>query len=86
MVRQWQQMFFDKRYSFTNIQSPDFVALAKSYGVNGQKIEHKNELEKGLKSLLNSKESYLLEVKVAKEDNVFPMIPSGSSVSEIRLQ
>lgn len=86
MVRQWQQMFFEKRYSFTEIQSPDFVALANSYGIKGQKVSRKTDLKSALEELLNSDSAYLLEVKVAKEDNVFPMVPTGASVSEVRLQ
>ncbi len=86
MVRQWQQMFFEKRYSFTEIQSPDFVALANSYGINGQKVLQKTELKSALEELLDSDSAYLLEVKVAREDNVFPMVPSGASVSDVRLQ
>lgn len=86
MVRQWQQMFFEKRYSFTDIQSPDFVALAVSYNIKGQKVERQEELNNALDQLLNTENAYLLEVKVAREDNVFPMIPTGASVAEIRLQ
>jgi acetolactate synthase-1/2/3 large subunit len=86
MVRQWQQMFFEKRYSFTNIQSPDFVALAASYNIKGQKVEKQEDLSNALDELLNTENTYLLEVKVAKEDNVFPMVPTGASVAEIRLQ
>ena len=86
MVRQWQQMFFEKRYSFTEIQSPDFVALAASYNIKGQKVERQEELNNALDQLLNTENAYLLEVKVAREDNVFPMIPTGASVAEIRLQ
>ena len=86
MVRQWQQMFFEKRYSFTNIQSPDFVALAASYNIKGVKVEKQEDLSNALDQLLNTENAFLLEVKVAKEDNVFPMIPTGASVAEIRLQ
>ena len=86
MVRQWQQMFFEKRYSFTDIQSPDFVALAASYNIKGQKVERQEDLNHALDQLLNSENAYLLEVKVAREDNVFPMVPTGASVAEIRLQ
>jgi len=86
MVRQWQQLFFEKRYSFTEIQSPDFVALANSYGIKGQEVSQKTDLKSALEELLNSDSAYLLEVKVAKEDNVFPMVPTGASVSEVRLQ
>lgn len=86
MVRQWQQMFFEKRYSFTNIQSPDFVALAASYNIKGIKVEKQEDLSHALDQLLNTENAFLLEVKVAKEDNVFPMVPTGASVAEIRLQ
>ena len=86
MVRQWQQMFFEKRYSFTDIQSPDFVALAASYNIKGQKVERQEDLNNALDQLLNTENAYLLEVKVAREDNVFPMVPTGASVAEIRLQ
>ena len=86
MVRQWQQMFFEKRYSFTNIQSPDFVALAASYNIKGVKVEKQEDLSNALNQLLNTENAFLLEVKVAKEDNVFPMVPTGASVAEIRLQ
>ena len=86
MVRQWQQMFFEKRYSFTNIQSPDFVALAASYNIKGVKVEKQEDLSNALDQLLNTENAFLLEVKVAKEDNVFPMVPTGASVAEIRLQ
>ena len=86
MVRQWQQMFFEKRYSFTNIQSPDFVALAASYSIKGVKVEKQEDLSHALDELLNTENAFLLEVKVAKEDNVFPMVPTGASVAEIRLQ
>ena len=86
MVRQWQQMFFEKRYSFTNIQSPDFVALAASYNIKGIKVEKQEDLNLALDQLLNTENAFLLEVKVAKEDNVFPMVPTGASVAEIRLQ
>ncbi|MDO5637087.1 MAG: biosynthetic-type acetolactate synthase large subunit [Myroides sp.] len=86
MVRQWQQMFFEKRYSFTNIQSPDFVALAASYNIKGLRVEKQEDLSHVLDQLLNTENAFLLEVKVAKEDNVFPMVPTGASVAEIRLQ
>ena len=86
MVRQWQQLFHDKRYSFVDIQSPDYIMLAKSYGINGAKVEQRAQLELAVKTMLESKGSYLLEVMVGKENNVFPMVPQGCSVSEIRLK
>ena len=85
MVRQWQQLFFGKRYSFTEMVSPDFVALAKSYAIEAQKVEDRATLKTALQQMLNHNDAYLLEVKVAKEENVFPMVPTGASVSEIRL-
>ena len=86
MVRQWQQLFHDKRYSFVDIQSPDYIMLAKSYGIDGAKVEHREQLATAVKTMLESKGSYLLEVMVGKENNVFPMVPQGCSVSEIRLK
>ncbi|HZE86396.1 MAG TPA: thiamine pyrophosphate-dependent enzyme, partial [Puia sp.] len=86
MVRQWQQLFNDKRYSFVDIASPDFVAVAKSYGLSGESISERENLEQALKNMLNHKGSYLLEVFTGKENNVFPMVPQGCSVSEIRLK
>ena len=86
MVRQWQQLFHDKRYSFVDIQSPDYIMLAKSYGIDGAKVEHRDQLVTAVKTMLESKGSYLLEVMVGKENNVFPMVPQGCSVSEIRLK
>ena len=86
MVRQWQQLFHDKRYSFVDIQSPDYIMLAKSYGIDGAKVEQRANLEAAVKTMLESKGSYLLEVMVGKENNVFPMVPQGCSVSEIRLK
>ena len=85
MVRQWQQLFNDKRYSFVNIDSPDFVALAKAYNIDSHRTTNRSELKKDLVGMLQHKGSYLLEVIVGKENNVFPMVPQGCSVSEIRL-
>jgi acetolactate synthase-1/2/3 large subunit len=86
MVRQWQQLFHDKRYSFVNITSPDFVALAKSYYIEGQKVSQRETLKTALKTMLDHDGAYLLEVMVGKENNVFPMVPQGCSVAEIRLK
>ncbi|WP_442588664.1 biosynthetic-type acetolactate synthase large subunit [Pedobacter sp. AW31-3R] len=86
MVRQWQQLFNDKRYSFVNITSPDFVKLASAYDIPGKKVTEREDLKGALEEMLNSKGSYLMEVMVTKEHNVFPMVPQGCSVSEIRLK
>ena len=85
MVRQWQELFNDRRYSFVDIQSPDFVGVAKAYGIPGQKISDRPVLEQALNDMLNHAGPYLIEVMVGKENNVFPMVPQGCSVSEIRL-
>ncbi|WP_199120073.1 biosynthetic-type acetolactate synthase large subunit [Pedobacter sp. ASV28] len=86
MVRQWQQLFHDKRYSFVNITSPDFVALAKAYYIAADKVDERANLRKALETMINHEGSYLLEVMVGRENNVFPMVPQGMSVSEIRLK
>lgn len=86
MVRQWQQLFNDKRYSFVDIQSPDYIMLAKAYGIEGQSVTDRSLVKLALKTMLEHDGSYLLEVMVGKENNVFPMVPQGCSVSEIRLK
>jgi len=86
MVRQWQQLFHDKRYSFVDIESPDYVQVAKGYRIEGRQISERADLKPALKQMLQSEGAFLLDVLVAKEDNVFPMVPAGCSVSEIRLK
>ena len=86
MVRQWQQMFFEKRYASTELVNPDFVMIAKGYNIEANKVSKRSELTLAVKKMIESKKPYFLEVKVEKEDNVFPMIPTGASVSEIRLE
>jgi acetolactate synthase-1/2/3 large subunit len=86
MVRQWQELFNERRYSFVDIQSPDFVMVAKGYGIEGKCINERKQLVDALKTMMNHNGSYLLEVMVTKENNVFPMVPQGCSVSEIRLK
>jgi len=85
MVRQWQQLFHEKRYSFVNIESPDYVTVAKGYRIEGASINERKDLRNALSIMLNHNGSYMLEVMVAKEDNVFPMVPQGRGVSEIVL-
>src|SRR3569832_225158 len=74
MVRQWQQLFHDRRYSFVNITSPDFVQVAKGYGIDGRSVSKREDLRNALKEMIEHKGSYLLEVMVGKENNVFPMV------------
>jgi len=86
MVRQWQELFNERRYSFVDIQSPDFVMVAKGYGIAGKTISEREDLASSLQEMLAHPGSFLLEVMVTKENNVFPMVPQGCSVSEIRLK
>jgi acetolactate synthase-1/2/3 large subunit len=86
MVRQWQQLFHDKRYSFVNITSPDYVQVAKGYHIDGQSVSKRENLKSALQTMLEHNGAYLLEVMVGKENNVFPMVPQGCSVAEIRLK
>jgi acetolactate synthase-1/2/3 large subunit len=86
MVRQWQQLFHDKRYSFVDITSPNFVMVAKGYGIKGHSIRDRKDLRGALQEMLDHDGAYLLEAMVGKENNVFPMVPQGCSVAEIRLK
>lgn len=85
MVRQWQQLFFDKRYASTELINPDFVQIAKGYHIEAKRVSKREELDEAIKEMMASESAYFLEVCVEKEDNVFPMIPTGASVSDIRL-
>jgi acetolactate synthase-1/2/3 large subunit len=85
MVRQWQELFFDRRYSHVQMQNPDFVALAGSYRIGAERVESRDDLVPALGRMLAAPGPYLVEVRVGREDNVFPMIPAGASVSEVRL-
>ena len=86
MVRQWQQLFFDKRYASTELVNPDFITISKGYRIESKRVEKRDELNQSVKEMLDYNGPYLLEVCVNKEENVFPMIPTGSSVSDIRLE
>jgi acetolactate synthase I/II/III large subunit len=85
MVRQWQQLFFDKRYASTEMINPNFIAIAEGYYIKAKKVTKREDLDAAVAEMMASKESYFLEVMVEKENNVFPMIPTGASVSEMRL-
>ena len=86
MVRQWQQLFFDKRYASTEMVNPDFVTIAQGFRIKAKRVDKREELDAAVKEMMESKDPYFLEVCVEKEDNVFPMIPTGASVSDIRLE
>ncbi|MEJ5264720.1 MAG: biosynthetic-type acetolactate synthase large subunit [Bacteroidales bacterium] len=86
MVRQWQQLFFERRYSMTELKNPDFMKVAEGYELNHQKVTERAQLDEAISNMLKSDKAFLLEVVVEKEDNVFPMVPSGASVSDILLE
>ena len=86
MVRQWQQLFFEKRYSFVDLTNPNFEYIAKAYDVNYQKVSDPQKLEAGIENMLGAEGSFFLEVIVEKEENVFPMVAAGASMAEIRLE
>jgi acetolactate synthase-1/2/3 large subunit len=86
MVRQWQELFFEKRYASTVMVNPDFVKIAEGYSIQAKRVSERKDLKATIQEMMASKNPYFLEVKVEQEHNVFPMIPSGASVSEIRLQ
>ncbi|PZX19373.1 acetolactate synthase large subunit [Breznakibacter xylanolyticus] len=86
MVRQWQELFFDKRYASTELINPDFQLISKGYGIMSEKVTSRDQLDEAILKLVNSEDAFLLEVVVEKEGNVFPMVPAGASVSDIRLE
>jgi acetolactate synthase-1/2/3 large subunit len=86
MVRQWQQMFFEGRYSFTEMSNPDFIKINEAYGIKAKKVIDRKDLPETLNEMLQHDGPYFLEVKVEKEENVFPMIPTGAAVSDMVLE
>lgn len=86
MVRQWQQLFFEKRYSAVELQNPDFIKIADGFGVPGKKISDASEIDEGIREMLNYDGPFLLHVEVEPEENIFPMISTGKAVDEIVLE
>ena len=86
MVRQWQELFFESRYANTGLTNPDFTKISEGFGVPARKITRREELDEALTGMLDSDGPFLLEVEVQQEGNIFPMIPAGGTVSEIRLE
>jgi len=87
MVRQWQQLFFDKRYSFTQLHhNPNFITIAQGYGIEGNKVSKREDLDAAMQKMIDHDGPYVLEVTIEKEDNVFPMVPAGASVSDVMLE
>ncbi|MFM7021504.1 MAG: biosynthetic-type acetolactate synthase large subunit [Flavobacteriales bacterium] len=86
MVRQWQELFFDRRYAQTELINPNFCMIANGYGIEAKKIDQRADVESALKTMLAHNGPYLLEVMVEQEGNVFPMIPQGKAVNEVQLE
>ena len=86
MVRQWQQLFHEKRYSCTEMVNPDFIKIAEAYNIPCRKVEKREHLQDAIREMLDAKTSYFIEVVVGKEDNVFPMVPAGGCVSDCMLE
>ena len=86
MVRQWQELFFDRRYASTEMINPDFQLIAQGYGIASSRVSKRDLLDDAIRTMLKHDGSYLLEVMVGKENNVFPMVPAGACVSKIRLE
>lgn len=85
MVRQWQELFFEERYSSTALQNPDFIQIAKAYGIESARVEHRSQLKEAIALMLSSSGAYFLEVMVEKQGKVFPMVPAGAAIDEMRL-
>ncbi len=86
MVRQWQQLFFDKRYSSVELQNPDFVKITEGFGIQAKRVSEREKLSAAMQEMLDSPTAYLLEIMVEKEENVFPMVPAGAGVADVRLE
>lgn len=83
MVRQWQELFFDERYSFTHMQNPDFVAIAKAYNIDGRLVTKREDLDDAIADMLKDDKPYVLVVEVEQKGMVYPMVPAGTCVTNI---
>lgn len=86
MVRQWQQLFFDRRYSFTSLENPDITKIAEAYNIPAERVSDPTQLRSSLERMRDTEGAFLLEVMVMPEENVFPMVPAGASLSNILLE
>jgi acetolactate synthase-1/2/3 large subunit len=86
MVRQWQELFFSKRYSFTPLHNPDFLKIAEGYGIQGKRVAKREDVKLAVSEMVSAKGPYILEFMVKPEENVFPMVPTNSSLDDIRLE
>lgn len=85
-VRQWQEMFFQRRYSFTPMTNPDYELIAKGYGINAKTVIERSELDAAIAEMLATPGPYLLQCAIKEEDNVLPMTPPGANIDEMLLE
>ncbi|MDD1656388.1 MAG: thiamine pyrophosphate-dependent enzyme, partial [Methanomicrobiales archaeon] len=83
MVRQWQELFYDHRYSYTELPPVDFVGIAKAYGIDGIRVEQCEEVPSALRTMIETDGPFLLDVRIEREENVFPMVPAGAAINEM---
>ena len=83
MVRQWQELFYDRRYSFTELPPVDFVGIAKAYGIDGLRVDQCEEVPSALRTMLDTDGPFILDVRIEREENVFPMVPAGAAINEM---
>jgi acetolactate synthase-1/2/3 large subunit len=83
MVRQWQELFYDRRYSYTELPAVDFVGIAKAYGIDGIRVEHCEDVPGALKTAIETEGPFVLDVRIEREENVFPMVPAGAAINEM---
>ena len=83
MVRQWQELFYDRRYSYTELPPVDFVGIAKAYGIEGMRVDSVGQIDEALRTALTYNGPYLLDFRIEREENVFPMVPAGAAISEM---
>jgi acetolactate synthase-1/2/3 large subunit len=83
MVRQWQELFYKKRYSYTTLTNPDFVKLAESYGAVGIRVTKKADVRKAIQKAISIDNVVFIDFKVEREENVFPMVPAGEALNRM---
>jgi len=83
MVRQWQELFYDRRYSYTELPPVDFVGIAKAYGIDGARVDDPAEVRSALEAARDHDGPFVVDIRVEREENVFPMVPAGAAINEM---
>jgi acetolactate synthase-1/2/3 large subunit len=83
MVRQWQELFYDRRYSYTELSPVDFVKVAEAYGVDGMRVDSPDGVREALKAAIDTDGPFVLDFRIEREENVFPMVPAGAAINEM---